>query len=157
MKLELRNTSEDDLDILFEIQKDEQAVYLAAFTNKDPSNKELYLEKWRKLLKDKTIHSQTIFLHDEIVGSVCKYLIKNEPELTYGIKRSYWGQGLATEAVRLFLTIEKSRPLNARAAFDNIGSLRVLEKNGFNRIGTDIGYANARQKEILEFIYKLDA
>jgi hypothetical protein len=31
----------------------------------------------------------------------------------------------------------------------------VLAKNGFIKIGTDKGFANARQAEIEEYIYKL--
>jgi RimJ/RimL family protein N-acetyltransferase len=51
--------------------------------------------------------------------------------------------------------MEQARPLGARVAFDNFGSQRVLEKNGFIRIGSDSGFANARQAEIEEFIYQL--
>jgi len=40
-------------------------------------------------------------------------------------------------------------------AFDNYGSQKVLEKCGFLKIGSDSGYANARQKEIEELIFKL--
>jgi RimJ/RimL family protein N-acetyltransferase len=40
-------------------------------------------------------------------------------------------------------------------AFDNQGSQKVLEKCGFVKIGTDKGFANARQAEIEEYIYKL--
>ncbi|MEO8446420.1 MAG: GNAT family protein, partial [bacterium] len=38
---------------------------------------------------------------------------------------------------------------------DNLGSQKVLEKCGFVKIGTDKGFANARQAEVEEFIYKL--
>jgi RimJ/RimL family protein N-acetyltransferase len=41
-------------------------------------------------------------------------------------------------------------------AADNSGSIRVLEKNGFKRTGTERGYANARGREIEEFVYQLD-
>jgi RimJ/RimL family protein N-acetyltransferase len=44
--------------------------------------------------------------------------------------------------------------LYGRTAFDNIGSQRVLEKCGFVKVGTDTGYANARQANIEEYIYK---
>lgn len=156
MTIRLRKTQLSDLNNLFEIQKDRIAVAMAAFTAKDPSDKDAYLEKWTRLLKDNSINSYTITKDKEVIGSVCKYLIKDEPELTYGILKSEWGKGFASVAVNLFLEVEKVRPLNARAAFDNIGSQRVLEKNGFRKVGSDIGYANARQKEILEFIYKLE-
>ena len=52
--------------------------------------------------------------------------------------------------------IENNRPIFGRVAFDNFGSQKVLEKCNFLKIGTDKGFANARQAEIEEFIYKLD-
>ena len=65
------------------------------------------------------------------------------------------GQGIATTALNNFLKIELTRPIYGRVAFDNLGSQKVLEKCGFIKIGTDKGFANARQTEIEEFIYKL--
>jgi len=32
----------------------------------------------------------------------------------------------------------------------------VMEKCGFQKIGTEKGFANARQAEIEEFVYRLD-
>lgn len=76
-------------------------------------------------------------------------------EITYWIDRKYWGQGIGTKTLKAFLTIETNRPIFGRVAFDNFGSQKVLEKCGFVKIGTDKGFANARQSEIEEFIYKL--
>ena len=79
----------------------------------------------------------------------------NEAEITYWIDRKLWGKGVATTALKDFLKIEQSRPIFGRVAFDNYGSQKVLEKCGFVRIGKDKGFANARQAEIEEYIYKL--
>ena len=49
-----------------------------------------------------------------------------------------------------------ARPVHARAASDNLGSLRVLEKAGFQIIGTNRDFARARQAEIEETILRLD-
>lgn len=56
----------------------------------------------------------------------------------------------------MFLDIETKRPIFGHAAFDNFGSQKVLEQCGFVKIGTEKGFANARQAEIEEFVYKLD-
>ena len=78
------------------------------------------------------------------------------PEVTYWLGKHYWGKGLATRALSTFLThANPTRPIYARAAKDNIGSLRVLEKCGFKIIGEDSGFANARGKEIEEFLLEL--
>ena len=63
--------------------------------------------------------------------------------------------GIAIKALKMFLSIEKTRPLFGQVEFDNIGSQKELEKCGFIKIGSDKGFANARQEEIEEFIYKL--
>jgi ribosomal-protein-alanine N-acetyltransferase len=65
------------------------------------------------------------------------------------------GRGYATQAVRQFLDKEQCRPLYGRVAHDNFGSQRVLEKAGFRVIGKEKNYANARGREIEEFIYQL--
>jgi RimJ/RimL family protein N-acetyltransferase len=53
-----------------------------------------------------------------------------EREVTYWIGRSYWGKGIATDALNAFLAVDRSRPLHARGASDNVASRRVLEKCG---------------------------
>jgi [ribosomal protein S5]-alanine N-acetyltransferase len=153
----LTRTVKDDLERFFQFQLDPEAIYLAAFTPKDPHNRAAYFEKYTKFLGDPTIHMQTIHVNDRIVGSIARFYIEGDAEITYWIDRPYWGQGIGSSALARFLTIELTRPLYGRVAFDNIGSQRVLEKNGFEKIGKDSGFANARQTEIEEFIYRLPA
>ena len=155
MKIELKDTNEKDLEILFDFQLDEDANYLAAFTSQDSTDKTAYIKKFTRLLSDKTVNNKTIYVNDEIAGSVAKFEIEGEAEITYWIGKNFWGKGIATQALKQFLEIEKMRPLIGRVAFDNFGSKRVLEKCGFEKIGTDKGFANARGEEIEEFIYKL--
>ena len=62
----------------------------------------------------------------------------------------------ASLSKRLNLNYVKVRPLYARAAKDNIGSLRVLEKCGFTRIGEGRGFSDARGEEVEEFLLRLD-
>jgi ribosomal-protein-alanine N-acetyltransferase len=151
----LTKTEKDELSIFFQFQLDKEGQYLAAFTPKDPSDKVAYIEKYTKHLLDPTIHNRTIKVNDIIAGSIAKFVRGNDAEITYWIDKRFWGQGVATTALREFLKIEQARPIHARVAFDNYGSQKVLEKCGFVRIGTDKGFANARQAEIEEYIYRL--
>ena len=153
--VKLRKTEKSDLEFLFQFQLDEEAGYLAAFMPKDHTNREAYFEKYTPFLNDPTINMQTILVGETIAGSIAKFEMAGEAEITYWIDRSFWGQGIATTALENFLTIETMRPVFGRVAFDNSGSQKVLEKCGFVKIGTDKGFANARQIEIEEFIYKL--
>lgn len=150
-----KKTSEADLSALFEFQLDKEAEYQAAFTAKDPTDKQAYIEKYTKHVNDPTINMLTIWIDDVIVGSIAKFIMHGDTEVTYWIDKKYWGKGLATIALQHLLATESTRPIFGRTAFDNKGSQRVLEKCGFVKIGTDKGFANARQAEIEEFIYKL--
>lgn len=151
----LRQTEKSDLDLFFQFQLDKEASYLAAFTPKDTADKDAYLARFAKFLHDPTINMWTILADETIVGSIAKFEIEGDAELTYWIDRNYWGKKIATTALRYFLAIENARPIYGRVAFDNIGSQKVLENCGFVKIGTDKGFANARQAEVEEYIYKL--
>jgi len=151
----LRQTEIADLEYFFQFQLNKEARYLAAFTPKNPTDKTAYLEKYTKLLNHPTVIMRTIFVGEIIVGSVSKFEMEGKTEITYWIDRSFWGLGIATKALKDLLAIETTRPIFGRVAFDNLGSQKVLEKCGFVKIGTDNGFANARQMEIEEYIYKL--
>jgi [ribosomal protein S5]-alanine N-acetyltransferase len=152
--IKLRPTEISDLDHLFEFQLDEEGGYLAAFIPKDHADKSAYLAKYTKLLNDPTVNNQTIVIGDTIAGSIAKFVMEGDAEITYWIDRKFWGRGIATKALKEFLAIETSRPLFGRVAFDNFASQKVLEKCGFIKTGADKGFANARQAEIEEFIYQ---
>lgn len=155
LEIILRPTTLEDLDTLFTFQLDKEGGYLAAFMPQDPTDKAAYIEKYTKLLNDPTVNNQTILLHDKIVGSISKFVMFGDNEITYWIDKQYWGKGIATATLKKFLTIEQNRPIFGRVAFDNFGSQKVLEKCNFIKVGTDKGFANARQMEIEEFIFEL--
>lgn len=154
-ELTLSPTKVDELAALFAIQLDAEGQHMAAFTPKDPSDKNAYLEKYTKLLAEPTVNMQTLILDQAIIGSISKFEMEGNAEITYWIDKPFWGQGIATVALKKLLQNEPARPIFGRVAFDNIGSQRVLEKCDFKKIGTDKGFANARQEEIQEIIYKL--
>ncbi len=142
--IQLRPTVVEDLETLFQFQLDDEANHLAAFTSKDSTNKEAYIAKFTKLLADSIINNQTIIVGTVIVGSIAKFIMEGDAEITYWIDRNFWGKGIATTALKDFLVLETTRPIFGRVAFDNLGSQKVLEKCGFAKIGTDTGFANAR-------------
>ena len=155
-EITLRDVLEADLPIFFEQQRDAAALHMAAFTSKDPHDWEAFLAHWSKIMADPTTVNKSILYQGQVVGNVAKFIMFDEPSVAYGLGREYWGQGLATEALRQFLQdVVTTRPLFARAAKDNIGSVRVLQKCGFVIIGEDKGFANARGEEIEEYILQL--
>jgi len=72
-QIQLKPTEIADLETLFEIQLDKEAIHMAAFTSKDPIDKAAYLEKFTKHLNDPTINQHTIWVDNTIAGSIAKY------------------------------------------------------------------------------------
>lgn len=151
----LRDMTEADLDVLFDIQDDESAQYMAAFTSPDGAARQTYLAKWRKILADPETTKKVILIDEEIVGSVVSFQMEGDTEITYWIRRDLWGRGIASAAVAAFLREVSVRPLFARAAADNVASARVLVGNGFTKVGEETSYAEARGAEIAEHVYRL--
>ena len=157
VEIRLRETTERDLPSLFEQQRDPVAVHMAAFTAKDPCEWQTYLAHWRAVLANPSNINRTIVVDGEVAGSVASYVMFGERAVGYGLGRAYWGQGIATAALRAFLELVEERPLFARAVKDNVASLRVLAKCGFVITGEDSGYANGRGAEVEEYILTLPA
>ena len=155
-ELYLRDVVHADLPIFFENQLDPEANYMAAFTAKDPTNQEAFTAHWHRILAYETVIIKTITFDGQVAGSVSSYEDEGKPEVTYWLGKEYWGKGIATAALTEFLTHHnKTRPIYARVAKDNLGSRRVLEKCGFAIIGESRGFANARGQEIEEFLLEL--
>ncbi len=129
---------------------------MAAFTTKDPADREAFAVHWAKIAADPTIISKTIIYEGQVAGSILTFEMSGKREISYWLGRSYWGQGLASAALLAFLQIIEARPLFGRAAKDNTGSIRVMQKCGFSIIDEDKGFANARGAEIEEYILRLD-
>ncbi len=153
----LREVKEGDLPIFFEHQKDPDANYIAAFTAKDPTDESAFAKHWNRILTDEGIVTRTILFDGQVAGHVVSFEQFGEREVSYWIGKRHWGKGIATHALAMFLKEMKIRPLYARAAKDNLASIRVLKKCGFAVIGEDKCFANARGEEVEEFILRLNA
>lgn len=155
--IRLRDVEGDDLPIFFEHQRDPDANHMAAFTSKDPTNRDAFMAHWARSIDDEAIVIQTILCDEQVAGHILSYPHEDEgkPEVSYWLDKAYWGWGIATKALVAFLSHIQSRPVYARVAADNAASLRVLEKCGFVRMGTNRDFANARGQEIEEVLLKL--
>jgi RimJ/RimL family protein N-acetyltransferase len=155
-EMQLRDVIESDLPIFFEYHKDKDANHMAGFTAKDPTDKDAFMAHWRRILGDTTVIVRTIIFNGQVTGSVLSYEDEGKPEVSYWIGKAYWGKGIATWALKEFLAHHNTtRPIYARVAKDNLGSIRVLEKCGFAITGETRGYANARGQEIEELVLEL--
>jgi RimJ/RimL family protein N-acetyltransferase len=153
--VQLRDMSGNDLPIFFEQQLDPAANYMAAFTAKDPTDRVAFNTHWAKVLADRSITIKTILYDGQVAGSILSHAWSGEPEISYWLGKEYWGKGIATKALELFLEVQKARPLYARVAKDNIASLHVLNKSGFAVSGESKWFSNARSQEVDELILVL--
>jgi RimJ/RimL family protein N-acetyltransferase len=152
----LRELRDEDLAVLFEQWADPVAARMAAFTAPDHMDRDAFERRWSRLRADETVINRVIVVDNDVAGTIGSWGGPDEREVTYWIGRSYWGKGIATDALKAFLAVDRSRPLHARVAYDNVASRRVLEKCGFRVIATDRGFAEARSAEIEEFVLRLE-
>lgn len=153
----LRDVEDEDLPHFFANQLDEEANRMAAFSAKDPTDREAFDAHWAKIRNDETVEMRTVVADGAVVGSVLSWVHPDfgKPELAYWIGREHWGKGIATEAAARFLSEFSARPIYAHVAKDNIGSLRVLEKCGFAVVGSQTEFSNARGREVEELRLEL--
>jgi RimJ/RimL family protein N-acetyltransferase len=154
-QLALRPVEVSDLDAIFEQMRDPESVRLAAFTAEDPNDRSAFDAHMARVMASSENRFRAVVLDSRCVGTVASYPSDGATEVTYWIDRSQWGQGIATRALVLLLEEISDRPIRARVASDNAGSLRVLEKAGFRAIGTEVSFAAGRAGEIEETILEL--
>ncbi len=77
-------------------------------------------------------------------------------EVTDWLGREFWGGGVATQTLNRMLPLVVPRPVIARAATDNLGSIRVLQKCGFKIIAKSTDFAHGRGEDTEEYMLRLD-
>ncbi len=104
------------LPLLFEQWADPIAVHMAAFTAPDHMDGDAFERRWSRLQADETVLVRVIVVDDEVAGTIGSWGESGEREVTYWIGRSCWGMGIVSDALAVFLAVERSRPLHARVA-----------------------------------------
>lgn len=148
----LREVQDADADALFEQMRDPVSVAMAAFTGRDHDDRAAFDAWLHRVRNNPEVTMRAVVEDGRLVGSIASFVIEGDTEITYWLDRAVWGRGIASEAVAALLALVPTRPLHARAASDNIASLKVLQRAGFKITGTDHGYARARGAEIEETI-----
>jgi RimJ/RimL family protein N-acetyltransferase len=130
----LRDVEEPDLEVFFEQQRDPEAARLANFASRD---REQFMTHWTtRVLGDPTVLVQTVTVDGEPAGNVVSWWDRDRRFVGYWLGRPFWGHGVGTRALRLFLEREPTRPLYADPFSGNTASVRLLERCGFERTGT---------------------
>ena len=155
MNVVLREVHDSDLPVFYRQLNDPEALRMAAFTPENPADRDAFDAHWKRIRSAADVVLRTVLADGDVIGHASVYGEPGEREVTYWVDRAYWGRGVATAALRGLLAEVPERPLYARAAADNEGSRRVLEKCGFRVSAQARGYANARGEEIDEVVLTL--
>ena len=145
----LRDVDEADIAVFFGHQQDPEGCSMAAFT---PRNREDHAAHWHKILRDDSAITKTITFRGQTAGNVVSWEQGGERLVGYWVGKGFWGKGIATRALSLFLTQLEMRPLHAYVAAHNRGSIRVLEKCGFT-----VAKRNESPDGVDEFTYVLES
>jgi len=152
-KVMLRDVIESDLPIFLAHQLDPQATAMAAFPARES---EAHFAHWAKIMADGTNILRTILADGQVAGNIVSWDASGQREVGYWLGREFWGRGIATRALELFLMEVATRPLYAHVVRHNRASRRVLEKCGFTVIGADGVLPENASEPVAEFVLRLD-
>jgi len=141
-RLRLRLFTHDDLDVMFELNTDPDVIRYADEPVKDMDEVRQRLEDGP--LADYKKYGYGRFAVDlkesgKMIGFCgIKYIPEIElPEVGYRFLKTYWGQGIATEAARACVDFAREDlgidKLIALIVPENIASVRVAEKLGMSK------------------------
>jgi len=133
-EVKLRDVEEADVEVFFAQEQDPEAASRANFT---PRDHQAFIDHWtHKILGDPDVRVQTISCNGATAGNLVAWWQAERRYVGYWLGREYWGHGVGTRALSLFLEQEVTRPLWADTDIGNTASLRLLKRCGFDEVET---------------------
>ncbi|MBV9844440.1 MAG: GNAT family N-acetyltransferase [Kutzneria sp.] len=127
----IRAVRDRDLEVFFSQQLDPEATRRAAFPARA---RDVFMAHWAtSIVTDPTVTVRSVLADGQLAGYVICWEQSGRYWVGYWYGREFWGRGVATRALALFLDEVRVRPLHADPIATNVGSIRVLEKCGFVR------------------------
>jgi RimJ/RimL family protein N-acetyltransferase len=149
--IRLRPVTEADLPLLYEHQLDPEASAMAAFPTRD---RDAFMAHWGRVMQNETAVNRTIVADGEVAGYISSWRQDGHREVGYWLDRRFWGRGVATAALAALLAELAERPIHAHVVRHNAGSIRVLEKCGFERDGEAV-VDDEPDDGVVEWLYVL--
>lgn len=134
----LREVRDEDLEVLYEYQLEPESNEMAGVEPKDREG--FRAHRARIAANPESIVRAIVVDGDGVVGDVMSW--RNQQgvrEIGYRIGKAFWGRGIATAALAAYLAEEPERPLYAHVVMHNLGSMKVLERCGFERLPEGAG------------------
>ena len=148
----LREADNADLDLFQAHQADLEAARMVA--GPPMRDRDGFREHWTRTAKNPGTVRRVIVFEGAAAGYVGCFTNDGVREVCYWLGREFWGKGIASEALRLFLLEEPRRPLIGRVAKRNPASIRVLEKCGFKVVREDTSPYG--EEQVSGFVLRLD-
>ena len=148
MGLYLRESTEEDMDLLYEWANDPVVRRNAFHTEAIPY--ETHVKWFRQMLENKTVHQYILCRAEEPVGQIRLNIEDGTGLIDYSVAPKQRGKGLG--AVLLELVKEKAGEtetvtrLMGQVKNENIASVRTFEK---------CGYQKTEEKSYITFVYEL--
>jgi RimJ/RimL family protein N-acetyltransferase len=154
-RVRLRPVATGDVPTFYRQRYDPGARWMAAFGSRDDPGRPAFRARWDRWRSEASHRFRTVIVDDRVAGSIGRFPFLDGASVAYWYGRRFWGRGVATAALRTFLRTERTRPLFARVAHDNLGSRQALEKCGFVIVGRARTVAPARGRRLTELILRL--
>ncbi|MCO8269459.1 GNAT family N-acetyltransferase [Actinoplanes sp. TRM 88003] len=134
VEVSLRPVRISDIDDFHAHEQDPEAQARANFQARDRTQ---FVVHWMtRILGDPAVGARTVLVGGAVAGSVVSWDQGGRREVGYWLGRRFWGRGVGTRALALYLDVETARPLHATADVGNTASIRLLERCGFEQIET---------------------
>ena len=127
-RVRLRPAQRSDIDLLLQFQNDPESNAMAGVYPRDEG---AFRAIWDRILVDPSVVARVVTLDGQVVGSISRFLMEQQPSIGYWIVREQWGRGIAGITLGLFLRELSERPVFAQVRKENAASVRVLTKHGF--------------------------
>lgn len=144
-RIKLRHLEESDIDDLFDIFSDQEAMlYWSSPPFAERSEAAKLLLEIHKNLEKKQLFQWGIALRetDKIIGTSTLFHLdmrNRRAEIGYALNRNYWKQGFVNEALKALFKFAfdelNLHRIEADVDPNNAASIRVLEKLGFQKEG----------------------
>ena len=133
--LQLRTATLDDYDCYYKIRAEKINLFWTGYEN--APNYDDFSTWYKNRLSDNTRDLFLLFQGKNCIGSLNIDHYDNYVLIGYSIKENYNGKGLGTylvqSAVKLVRKKATIKSLKAWINYQNVGSIRVIEKNGFSK------------------------
>ena len=109
----LRPVAVEDLEVFYQQESDPEALRRANFPSRSHAS---FTEHWRRrVLGDPSVRARAIVADGELAGHIVAWWQDGRRTVGLWLGRIWWGRGIGTRALTLFLVEETTRPLYGEA------------------------------------------